>query len=48
MPEMFMELDLILKNYRCRICKVDLNLDNFGGLGENHMIYCKNCSIYFL
>ena len=32
-----------VESYRCRICKTDLTLDNFGGLGENHMIYCKDC-----
>lgn len=32
-----------VESYRCRICKVDLNLDNFGGLGPNHGIFCRNC-----
>lgn len=32
-----------VESYRCRICKVDLNLDNFGGLGDNHMIFCIDC-----
>ena len=39
--------DLAFKEFvescRCRICKISLNLDNFGGLGENHMIGCKDC-----
>lgn len=30
-----------VESYRCRICKIQLNLDNFGGLGENHGIFCK-------
>lgn len=32
-----------VEGWRCRICKKDLNLDNFGGVGENHMIFCKGC-----
>lgn len=32
-----------VESYRCRICKKDLNLENFGGIGVNHMIFCKNC-----
>lgn len=34
-----------VESYRCRICKTSLNLDNFGGLGDNHMIYCLDCKI---
>lgn len=33
-----------VESYRCRICKIDLTLDNFGGLGPNHMIFCKDCA----
>lgn len=32
-----------VESYRCRICKKDLNLDNFGGLGPNHGIFCNIC-----
>lgn len=32
-----------VESYRCRICKTDLTLDNFGGLGPNHGIFCKSC-----
>lgn len=32
-----------VESYRCRICKEDLTLDSFGGIGENHMIFCKDC-----
>lgn len=32
-----------VEGWRCRICKTDLTLDNFGGTGENHMIFCKDC-----
>lgn len=32
-----------VESYRCRICKKPLTLDNFGGLGENHMIFCIDC-----
>lgn len=32
-----------VESYKCRICKQPLNLDNLGGLGENHMIFCKDC-----
>lgn len=32
-----------VESYRCRICKTSLNLNNFGGLGPNHGIFCKNC-----
>ena len=40
-----MEFDFkkFVESYRCRLCKVDLNMDNFGGLGPNHGIFCKNC-----
>lgn len=37
-----------VESYRCRICKKDLNLDNFGGLGSNHGIFCKNCVNFLL
>lgn len=32
-----------VESYRCRICKTPLNLDNFGGVYENHGIACKDC-----
>jgi hypothetical protein len=32
-----------VESYRCRVCKIDLNLDNFGGLGPNHGIFCRKC-----
>lgn len=32
-----------VESYRCRICKEPLTLDNFGGTGDNHMIFCKKC-----
>jgi hypothetical protein len=32
-----------VESWRCRICKKDLNLDNFGGLGPNHFIGCSEC-----
>lgn len=32
-----------VESYRCRICKVDLTLDNFGGVGNNHMVFCRDC-----
>lgn len=32
-----------VESYRCRICKVSLTLDNFGGLGPNHGIFCNIC-----
>lgn len=40
-----MELDFkkFVESYRCRICKTPLTLDNFGGLGPNHGIFCKDC-----
>lgn len=34
-----------VESYRCRICKVDLTLTNFGGVGSNHMIFCKDCKL---
>jgi hypothetical protein len=37
------DLEEFIKGYRCRICKVDLNVDNFGGLGNNHGIFCLDC-----
>lgn len=36
-----------VESYRCRICKVDLTLENFGDLGPNHGIFCKNCRVTF-
>jgi len=32
-----------VESYRCRVCKTPLNLDNFGGIYENHGIACKEC-----
>jgi hypothetical protein len=32
-----------VESYRCRVCKKDLNLNNFGGLGSNHGIFCNIC-----
>lgn len=32
-----------VESYRCRICKIDFDLNNFGGIGSNHMIFCKDC-----
>lgn len=32
-----------VESYRCRICKTPLTLDNFGGIGPNHMIFCNTC-----
>jgi hypothetical protein len=37
-----------VESYRCRICKIPLNLENLGGFGENHMIYCKDCRKNFV
>lgn len=34
-----------VEGWLCRICKIPLTLDNFGGVGENHMIYCKDCGV---
>lgn len=41
-----MNFKKFVESYRCRICKIPLTLDNFGGLGENHMIFCKNCALF--
>jgi hypothetical protein len=32
-----------VESYRCRLCKIPLTLDNFGGLGPNHGIFCEKC-----
>lgn len=32
-----------VESYRCRLCKIQLSMDNFGGLGPNHGIFCGNC-----
>jgi len=40
-----MDLDFkkFVESYSCRICKVPLTMGNFGGLGPNHGIFCKDC-----
>lgn len=32
-----------VEGWRCRICKIPLTMDNFGGIGENHFIGCSDC-----
>jgi len=32
-----------VESYRCRLCKIPMTLDNFGGLGPNHGIFCEKC-----
>lgn len=38
-----MELEEFIRGWRCRICKIPLDLSNFGGIGPNHFIGCKDC-----
>ena len=38
-----MLLEDFIKGWRCRICKTALTVDNFGGLGYNHGIFCSDC-----
>lgn len=36
-------LKSLIEAYNCRLCKIKLTEENFGGLGPNHMIGCQSC-----
>lgn len=36
-------LKSLIEAYNCRICKVKLTEENYGGIGYNHGIFCKTC-----